>query len=293
MQHRAGFINIVGKPNAGKSTLMNHLVGERLSIITPKAQTTRHRILGIVNEEDWQIVFSDTPGYIHEPGYTLHQAMNAAVLESLEDADVLLVLIDATSPELADTLLELITKLTIPIAIGINKVDAVAGPIVDQIKKEWKTRLPNAPQFDLVATEGLGLGPLTQFFLEQIPESPPYFPKDQLTDRPERFFVAEIIREKILEQYRQEIPYSVEVEVTAFKESDDLTRIEATIYVNRKTQKPIIIGKGGSGIKQLGTAARKTMEEWLQNKVFLELHVKVREKWRDDENQLRKFGYQQ
>lgn len=293
MQHRAGFVNIVGKPNAGKSTLMNHLVGERLSIITPKAQTTRHRILGIVNAEEWQIVFSDTPGFIHEPGYTLHQAMNAAVLESLQDADVLLVLIDATSPELSDTLVQLITQMKSPVAIGINKVDAVAGPIVDQIKKAWSQRMPQAPQFDLVATEGLGLGPLTRFFLEQLPQNPPYFPKDQLTDRPERFFVAEIIREKILEQYRQEVPYSVEVEVTAFKEQEELIRIEATIYVNRKTQKPIIIGKGGTNIKKLGTAARLAMEEWLQNKVYLELHVKVKEKWRDDESQLRKFGYPQ
>lgn len=293
MQHKAGFVNIIGKPNAGKSTLMNHLVGERLSIITPKAQTTRHRILGIVNTEDWQIVFSDTPGFIHEPGYTLHQAMNAAVLESLDDADVLLLLIDATSPDLADTLTNLLTKIATPIALAINKVDVVTTEQIETIKADWLARLPKAVPFELIATQGLGLGPLTQFVLTHLPESPAYFPKDQLTDRPERFFVAEIIREKVLELYRQEIPYSVEIEVTAFKESPDITRIEATIYVNRKTQKPIIIGKGGSSIKKLGTAARKTLEKWLQQKVYLELHVKVKEKWRDDENQLRKFGYQQ
>lgn len=270
---------------------MNQLVGERLSIITPKAQTTRHRILGIVNNEEWQIVFSDTPGFIHEPGYELHNAMNAAVLESLEDADVLLLLIDATSPALPDSLIEAMQRMQMPIAVVINKVDLVQAPTITTIENHWKETLPAASQFHLVATKGYGLAEVTQYILQHLPEHPPYFPKDQLTDRTERFFVAEIIREKILEQYRQEVPYSVEVEVNAFKEETTLTRIEAFIYVNRKTQKPIIIGKGGQSIKKLGTAARIAIEEWLQKKVFLELHVKVREKWREDENVLRQFGY--
>ncbi len=270
---------------------MNQLVGERLSIITPKAQTTRHRILGIVNKEDWQIVFSDTPGFIDEPGYELHNAMNVAVLESLEDADVLLILIDATSPALPDALTVALQRFELPIAVVINKVDLVQSTAITAIENHWKETLPSASQFHIVATKGYGLAEVTQYILQGIPEHPPYFPKDQLTDRTERFFVAEIIREKILEQYRQEVPYSVEVEVNAFKEEAKLTRIEAFIYVNRKTQKPIIIGKGGQSIKKLGTAARLAIEEWLQQKVFLELHVKVREKWREDDNVLRQFGY--
>lgn len=291
MSFKAGYINIIGKPNAGKSTLMNQLVGEKLSIVTSKAQTTRHRILGIVNTSSAQMIFSDTPGFIADPAYPLQQTMQNAVLQSLEDADVILLLIDATAPALDAQLITLLKKNSTPVIVGINKVDTLQEADVKKIKNHWASVLPDAAQFPLVANQGFGVGELFGALQDLLPASPPYFPPDQLTDRPERFFAAEIIREQILQHYRQEVPYSVEVVVESFKETGKMTRIEALLYVNRKSQKPILIGKGGAAIKRLGIAARMALEAWLQAKVHLELHVKVREKWREDEQQLKRFGY--
>ena len=297
MSHKSGFINIIGRPNVGKSTLMNALVGERMSIITPKPQTTRHRIIGILSGEDFQFVFSDTPGLIDQPSYKMQQAMNRAVQSTFEDADIMLLV---TEPGEAygeeDLLVERLRKLEIPVFVVINKIDLIDPKALEALTAQWDALLPRAHKIGISALNKTNTETLLARIREQLPEGPPYYPKEQLTDRPERFFVAEIIREKILELYLQEIPYSVEVIVTSFKEGttakgDPIVRIEALLFVARKSQKPILIGKDGKAIKQLGMEARQSIETFLEQKVHLELHVKVRENWRDDDQLLRQFGY--
>lgn len=295
--HKSGFVNIIGRPNVGKSTLMNKLVGERMSIITSKPQTTRHRIFGILSGDDFQIVFSDTPGFIRQPSYRMQETMNRYVQSTFEDADLMLFVaaMDETW-DADDPLLLRLTHVDAPVFLVLNKTDIASPDQVSSKVAEWKSRFQFAQVFTISALQGSGTSELLDAILSVLPEGPEYFPKDQLTDRPERFFVAEIIREKILELYHQEVPYSCEVAVESFKETETregnpLTRIQAEIYVARKTHKPIIIGKDGESIKKLGTEARKALETFLDTKVFLELHVKVRENWRDDENALRRFGY--
>lgn len=295
--HRSGFVNIIGRPNAGKSTLMNALVGERMSIITAKPQTTRHRIIGLLSGEDFQIVFSDTPGVIKDPSYKMQEAMNRFVDSTFEDADIMLFVVGSDEAyDDDDPILEQLRKSKAPVYLVLNKIDlSDQATIIAQIET-WQKRLKLAGIFPIAALHQQGTEGLLKTIIESLPEGPAYYPKDQLTDRPERFFVSEIIREKILENYHQEIPYSVEVGVESFKETqtnkgEDLIRIRAEIYVMRPTQKSILIGKNGSSIKQLGTDARKALEIFLQSKVFLDLHVKVRENWRDDDQWLKRFGY--
>jgi len=296
--HKSGFVNIVGRPNAGKSTLMNGLIGERMSIITAKPQTTRHRIFGIVTAEDYQIVFSDTPGIIEDPNYKMQEMMNRYVNTTFEDADVMIYLIDPQEEYSEDDLL--VGKLRhnkVPLFLVFNKSDIVSNTRLKELQKQFKKWLKPEKVFMISALKGDGVTELLDAIKDQLPEGPKYFPDEQLTDRSERFFVSEIIREQILKQYHQEIPYSVEVDIESFqdthtKDGVELARISALIYVSRKSQKPILIGKGGSAIKQLGSEARKRMEEFLQRKVFLELHVKIREDWRDDEDALKRFGYE-
>ncbi|CAH0998812.1 GTPase Era [Neolewinella maritima] len=295
--HKSGFVNIIGRPNAGKSTLMNALVGERMSIITAKPQTTRHRIIGILTEPDYQIVFSDTPGYIEEAGYKMQEKMNAYVNSAFEDSDVMLYLIDPQEQYAEDDLL--VTKmrrLDTPLFLVFNKLDLVDDNQVNTLERQFKKWMKPERIFAISARDGTGVPELLDAIKATLPEGPVYYPEDQLTDRSERFFVAEMLREQILEQYHQEIPYSVEIEIETFEETQtkdgaELARISAVIYVSRKTQKPILIGKGGASIKKLGTNARRRMEDFLQRKVFLEMHVKIREEWRDDEVWLKRFGY--
>lgn len=295
--HKSGFVNIIGRPNVGKSTLMNALIGERMSIITNKPQTTRHRIIGIVNEENYQIVFSDTPGMIHDPSYKMQNAMNRFAFSTFEDADVMLFILDANEKYAADAeIFEQLTKLEVPLFLVINKIDTITPEQVLLLINEWKSRLPFKEIIPISALHKSNTDRLLDLIVQYLPEAPPYYPKDQFTDRSERFFVSEIVREKMLLNYHQEIPYSVEVIVDSFKETttkagEPLVRIHATIFAERKTQKSIIIGKNGSAIKQLGTDARKAIETFLESKVFLELHVKVKENWRNDDGLLRQFGY--
>jgi GTP-binding protein Era len=295
--HKSGFVNIIGRPNAGKSTLMNALVGERMSIITAKPQTTRHRIIGILTEADYQIVFSDTPGYIEEAGYKMQEKMNSYVNSAFEDADVMLYLIDPLEEYHEDDLLVgKLRRSDTPLFLVFNKVDLTDEQRIGELERQFKKWLRPQQIFAVSARDGLGIEGLLDAIKATLPEGPVYYPEDQLTDRSERFFVSEILREQILEQYHQEIPYSVEIEIETFEETEtkdgkELARISAVIYVSRKTQKPILIGKGGSSIKKLGTNARKRMEEFLGRKVFLEMHVKIREDWRDDEQWLKRFGY--
>lgn len=292
--HRAGFINIIGRPNVGKSTLMNALVGERLSVISPKAQTTRHRILGLVNGDDFQLVFSDTPGIIHEPKYALHKAMNEFVKISLEDADVLLFITEIYEhpKDLADVL-EALKGVKAKKLLLINKVDQAKGDRVAELTAAWQ----EVGLFDdivpISAQENIGLDVAMAKIVENLPESPPYYDKDELTDKPERFFVAEIIRGKIFTTYTKEIPYCTEVIIESFKDEPDITRISAVIFVERQSQKPIVIGRGGDKLKKVGTESRLEMEEFLGRKVFLELFVKVKENWRNDPRLLKSLGYDQ
>ncbi len=276
---------------------MNALVGERMSIITAKPQTTRHRIIGLLSGDDFQVVFSDTPGVVQDPAYRMQQLMNKYVDSTFKDADIML-FVTSTEESYAkdDPLIEQLQKLEVPLFLLINKIDTSNQQEVMQLIAEWQERLNFTAVFPISALLKMGTEGVLEAILERLPEGPAYYPKDQLTDRPERFFVSEIIREKILEQYQQEIPYSTEVEVEYFKEGttsrgEELIRIGATIFVMRPTQKSILIGKGGVAIKRLGSEARKTLEAFLESKVFLELHVKVRENWRDDETSLRRFGY--
>lgn len=289
MSHRAGFVNIIGRPNAGKSTLLNALTGEKLAITSPKAQTTRHRILGILSTPAYQIVFSDTPGII-EPDYKLHEKMMQRVKMALEDADVVLLLMDATgSPEKN---LELFSSLSLhaPAILVINKTDLVGNDRVEQIRRVFGEQ-KLAAVVPVSATSRKNLDLLLQTIVGLLPEGPPFYPEDMLTEKPLRFFVGELIREQIYALYREEIPYHTTVLVNGFEEKNTLTKITADIIVQRETQKGIILGNRGSAIKQLGTLSRKSIEAFLDRKVFLELHVKVRNNWRDKEAFLREYGY--
>lgn len=290
--HRAGFVNIVGNPNVGKSTLMNDLVGERVSIITSKAQTTRHRITGIVNTPEYQIVFSDTPGVL-KPNYKLQESMLAFSQGALTDADILLYVTDVVEdPTKNAEFLQKVAQEKIPVLLVINKIDLLkSNGELDVIVNRWKEILPNAEVFPLSAKEHFNVTNLMARIVELLPPSPPYFGKDALTDKPARFFVTEIIREKILTNYDKEIPYSVEVIVEKFEEQERSIHIMATIFVERDSQKGILIGKGGSMLKKVGTEARKDIEKFFDKRVYLELFVKVEANWRNRENKLRQFGY--
>ncbi len=296
--HRSGFVNIIGRPNVGKSTLMNTLVGERMSIITSKPQTTRHRIIGILSGDDFQMVFSDTPGIIKNPAYKMQEAMNRFAVSAFEDADLLLFITDIFEKyEDNDPVLQQLKDSDVPKFFILNKIDQAKGNEVEELSKWWSERVDFQAIIPISALNKTNTSEMLDRIKLALPEGPEYYPKDQLTDRPERFFVSEIIREKILEQYKQEIPYSTEVVVERFKETkttkgEDMVEIMAHIYVARETQKMIILGKNGSSIKQLGTEARKSLEAWLESKVFLDLHVKVRENWRNDERMLKHFGYE-
>jgi GTPase len=295
--HKSGFVNIVGKPNVGKSTLLNALVGERMSIITHKPQTTRHRIIGLLSGPDFQIVFSDTPGYIKDPSYKMHRSMNKQVEGTLEDADILLVVVDATEmPEEDHPVLEFLSNAHMPIILVINKIDAIDEAILLERTTWWSARIKAELVMPISAKSNRMTAELLEEIKSRLPEGPAYYPEDELSDRSQRFFVSEIIREKILLLYTDEIPYSVEVSVESFKETTTtaglpLARISANIYVARETQKAIILGKQGAAIKKLGTDARVGIEAFIQMKVFLELTVKVRENWRDDDKALQRFGY--
>lgn len=297
--HRSGFVNIIGRPNVGKSTLLNELVGEKMSIITSKPQTTRHRILAILNTKKLQIVFSDTPGIVVNPAYKMHESMNHFVRGTFEDADVMLLLV--TPGEEYDERTPYLNKLgdfEAPTFLVINKQDVASEEVMQATEAHWSAKFSFEKVFHISALKGIGTQELLESIAEKMPTGPAYFPKDQLTDRPARFFVTEIIRQHILNLYDQEVPYSAEVAVEYFNEKvptksgDLITKIGAIIFVNRQTQKMIIIGKGGSKIKKLGTEARKDIERFLDCKIFLELHVKVKEGWRDDEKSLNRFGYQ-
>ena len=289
--HKAGFVNIVGNPNVGKSTLMNQLVGERISIATYKAQTTRHRIMGIVNTEDMQIVFSDTPGVL-KPTYKLQESMLAFSESALADADVLLYVTDVVeNPEKNMDFLEKVQKMTIPVLLLINKIDQSDQKTLGDLVEKWHTLLPKAEILPISALNKFGTEMLLKRIKELLPDSPPYFEKDQLTDKPARFFVSEIIREKILLYYDKEIPYSVEVSVESFKESAKRIDIRAIIYVERESQKGIIIGHQGYALKKVGTESRKSLERFFGKPIFLETYVKVDKDWRSSQRELDSFGY--
>ena len=289
--HKAGFVNIVGNPNVGKSTLMNELVGERLSIITAKAQTTRHRIMGIVNTPDMQIVLSDTPGVL-KPNYKMQEMMLAFSESALADADVLLYVTDVVeNPEKNMDFLDKVRKMTIPVLLLINKIDESDQKTLGDIVEMWHTLLPNAEILPISAKNKFGVDILLKRISELLPDSPPYFDKEQLTDKPARFFVSEIIREKILLYYDKEIPYSVEVSVESFKETDKNIHIRAIIYVERDSQKGIIIGHQGVALKKVGAEARKALEKFFGKRIYLETYVKVDKDWRNSQKELDNFGY--
>ncbi len=295
--HKSGFVNIIGRPNVGKSTLMNALVGERMSIITNKPQTTRHRIIGIVNDDDYQVVFSDTPGVVRDPAYKMHEAMNRFVDSTFKDGDIMLFLTEPNEHYTEDDpILQKLKKLETPVFLVINKIDTISDKEVADLIQQWNMIIDFTETIPISALKKNNTDTLFNLILKYLKEGPIYYPKDQWTDKPERFFVSEIIREKILQQYAQEIPYSSEVIVESFKETetkngDPLVRISAIIFVVRKTQKSIIIGKAGAAIKKLGSAARKDIEVFLESKVFLELFVKVKDNWRDNDRLLKQFGY--
>jgi len=290
MTHKAGFVSIIGYPNVGKSTLMNALVGERLSIITPKAQTTRHRIMGILSGDDFQIVYSDTPGII-KPHYLLHRSMMAAVLSTLSDADAIVLVTEIDTPFDNEQILRKLKEHETPIIVVINKVDLSSEMVVKQAMEKWQARFPDSDVIPVSALHKFNLGRLLDLIIDKLPDNPEYYPKDELSDRSERFFVSEIIREKIFLLFGEEIPYSCEVIIDAFKEDENITRIEATIYVSRESQKAIILGKQGKAIKKLGMAARKEIEAFLDQHIFLGLTVKVEKNWRENERLLKRFGY--
>lgn len=290
--HKSGFVNIVGNPNVGKSTLMNALVGEKISIITSKAQTTRHRILGIVNGEDFQIVYSDTPGVL-KPNYKLQESMLNFSTSALTDADVLLYVTDVVeNAEKNADFIEKVKKQKAPVLLIINKIDLTDQPKLVELVEKWKAILPDAEIIPISAKNDFNLDYVLKRIKSLLPDSPPFFEKDALTDKPARFFVTEIIREKILTDYDKEIPYAVEVVVESFKEDDKLIRINAVIYVERDSQKGIIIGQGGKMLKKVGIEARKDIEAFFDKKVFLELFVKVEKDWRNKDKDLKDFGYQ-
>lgn len=292
MAHKAGFVNILGNPNVGKSTLMNAMVGEKLSIITSKAQTTRHRIHGIVNGDDFQIVYSDTPGIL-KPNYQLQESMMKFVSLAMKDADVILYMTDIyeTMDKNQDYISKL-KKVKVPVILLINKIDQSNEEQLNELVETWHKILPEAEILPISALKGFNVEPLLKKIKSLLPESPPYFPKDQLTDKTERFFMEELIREKILMHYKKEIPYSVEVEVEEFKEEKDIINIRAIIYVIRESQKGILIGHKGEKLKKVGSEARIDAEEFFGKKIFLETYVKVNKDWRDNKRQLKKFGYE-
>lgn len=291
MAHKAGFVNIVGSPNVGKSTLMNNLVGERLSIITAKAQTTRHRIMGIVNDEDFQIVYSDTPGVL-DPKYPLHEGMMKFVSSALADADVILLVVDVRDKGIGHAAtIEKIKDMSVPVVVLVNKIDLVSQDEVIESIEAWKKSFPDAKVAPISALHKFNLKELFDYLISVLPEAPAYFPKDELTDKPMRFFVSEIIREKILTNYQQEVPYSCEVIVSEFKDEPNIIRIRSEIIVARESQKHIMIGKAGTALKRVGTSARRDIEAFARKKVFLELYVKVDKNWREDKSKLKKYGY--
>lgn len=291
MAHKAGFVNIIGNPNVGKSTLMNSFVGERLSIITSKAQTTRHRILGIVNGEDFQVILSDTPGII-KPAYELQSSMMEFVKSAFEDADVLIYMVEIGEKALKDeALFNKIKNSEVPVLLLLNKIDKSNQHELEEQVAYWQVQVPSAEIHPVSALEGFNVAPIFNRIVELLPESPAFYPKDALTDKPERFFVNEIIREKILMHYKKEIPYSVEIETSEFFEEEDIIRMRSVIMVERETQKGIIIGHKGTALKRVGVEARKDLEKFFGKQVHLELYVKVNKNWRSDSRQLRRFGY--
>jgi GTP-binding protein Era len=293
MSHKAGFVNIIGNPNVGKSTLMNAFIGEKLSIITSKAQTTRHRILGIVNGDDFQVVFSDTPGII-KPAYELQESMMGFVKSAFEDADILLYMVEIGEQALKDeAFFNKITASKIPVLLLLNKIDTSDQEQLESQVQYWAEKVPNAEIIPVSALEGFQVKEVFNRILDILPESPPFYPKDQLTDKPERFFINETIREKILLHYKKEIPYAVEVDTEEFFEEEKIIRIRSVIMVERETQKGIIIGHKGSALKRVGVEARKDLETFFGKQIHLELYVKVNKNWRSNQNQLKRFGYNQ
>lgn len=291
MAHRAGFVNIIGSPNVGKSTLMNTLVGERMSIITSKAQTTRHRIMGIVNGDDFQVVYSDTPGVLN-PNYAMQESMMKYVDSAFKDADVLLMVTDIFEDEMNHKeTLEKIKAATVPVLLLVNKIDLGDQAKLVERLEYWRKMVPNAEVFPMSALHKFNVEDIFKHIVALLPESPPYFPKDELTDKPMRFFVSEIVREQIFEQYKKEIPYSCEVVVEEYKDEEKICRIRANIIVVRDSQKGILIGHKGNKLKWVGIEARKSLEEFIGKQVFLELYVKVDKDWRDKESQLKRYGY--
>lgn len=291
--HKAGFVNIIGNPNVGKSTLMNAFVGEQLSIITSKAQTTRHRILGIVNGDDFQVVLSDTPGII-KPAYELQSSMMHFVKSAFEDADVLIYMVEIGEKSLKDeAFFKKITSTKTPVLLLINKIDTSAQEILEEQADFWQSKVPNAEFYPISALTGFNVKNVFERIIELLPQSPPFYPKDQLTDKPERFFVNEKIREKILMHYKKEIPYAVEVDTEEFFEEENIIRMRSVIMVERETQKGILIGHKGKALKRVGTEARKDLEQFFGKQVHLELYVKVNKNWRSNPRQLKRFGYDQ
>ena len=293
MTHKAGFVNIIGNPNVGKSTLMNALVGEKLSIITAKAQTTRHRILGIVNGDEHQIIFSDTPGIL-QPAYQLQESMMDFVKSAFDDADILIYMVEIGEKELKnEAFFKRIITSKIPVILLINKIDKSTQEEVEEKVNYWQTKVPNSFTYVISAFEKFNVDTVFNKIIELLPEGPAFYPKDQLTDKPERFFVNEKIREKILTHYKKEIPYSVEVETESFVEEETIIRIRSVIMVERETQKGIIIGHKGTAIKRVGAEARKDLEFFFGKKIFIELYVKVNKNWRSNDKELKRFGYNQ
>ncbi len=290
MNHKAGFVNILGNPNVGKSTLMNALVGERLSIITSKAQTTRHRIMGIVNDDDYQIVYSDTPGIL-TPAYKMQEVLMNFVNSAIKDADIFIYMVEVGEKNHLQEVVDKIVKSEIPIILIINKIDSSKEEQIDETKNYWSQLFLKASVFTISALQKTNVEDVREKILELLPESPPYFPKDELTDRPMRFFISEIIREKILLNYKKEIPYSVEVAVESYLEEENIIRISALIFTERDSQKGILIGHKGEAIKRVGTQAREDIEAFVGKKVFLEIRIKVIKDWRNDNLTLSRFGY--
>lgn len=291
MKHKSGFVNIIGNPNVGKSTLMNSLIGQDLSIITSKAQTTRHRIKGILSDENYQIVFSDTPGVI-KPAYKLQESMMQYVKSAFQDADVIMYVVEIGEKGLKDNdIFEKIQQLKIPLIILLNKIDLVSQEKVLEEIENWTSKFSTAKVLPISALNGFNINEVIELILEVLPQSPAYYSKDDVTDKSERFFIEEIIREKILKHYKKEVPYSVEISVEEFFEEEEIIKIRAIIYVLRESQKGIIIGHKGLGLKRIGTESRKDIEKMLGKKVFLKTPIKVKKDWRDNSNQLKKFGY--
>lgn len=291
MIHRSGFVNIIGNPNVGKSTLMNALVGEKLSIITSKAQTTRHRILGIVSGDDYQIIYSDLPGII-TPSYKLQEKMMAFIDVALKDADIFLYMVEAGETKYNEDVVAQFRKSKVPVIVIINKIDLSNQEAIVKQMDHWKGVFPESEIVPTSALNNFNTQKILDLILEDLPESPAYYPKGELTDKTVRFFISEIIREKVLLNFKQEIPYSVEIVVEAYKEEEEIIRIDATIYVMRETQKMILLGKGGQAIKRFGMDARKDIEAFVGKQVFIDLTVKVNKDWRDNDRQLKRFGYE-